>query len=68
MSSETNSNNVLAVSEAPLANRGEDEDDDELTQDISGRNINAAKLSALLRAMFGTGAYKLQVSLYETSL
>ena len=70
MSPETNSKNVLAVSGAPLANHDEDEDEDEdeLTQDISGRNINPAKLSALLRAVFGAGAYKLQVSLYETSL
>jgi hypothetical protein len=57
----------MSTSKTPLTNHDEDEDDDELTQDISGRNINPAKLSALLRAVFGAGAYKLQVSRYETS-
>jgi hypothetical protein len=65
MSSETNWKNGKAVSEAPLTHL--DEEDDDLTQDISGRNINPTKLSALLRAKFGAGAYELHVSLYETS-
>jgi hypothetical protein len=34
-------------------------------QDIAGRNINPAKLTALLRAKFGAGAYQLTVSLEE---
>jgi hypothetical protein len=65
MNSETQWKNVKAVSEAPFAYH--DEDDLDLTQDFSGRNINPAKLSALLRAIFGAGAYEIQVSLYETS-
>ena len=44
----------------------EDGDDDEpnglTTQDISGRNINQTKLTALLRMKFGVGAYDIHVS------
>jgi hypothetical protein len=31
-------------------------------QDVSGRNINPAKLTAMLRAKFGVGAYEIHVS------
>jgi len=60
MSSKTHS--AAAVEAAhdsrPLPSNDLDEDeDDEDTQDISGRNINPAKLTALLRAKFGVGAY-----------
>jgi hypothetical protein len=65
MNSETKWKNVKAVPEAPFVYH--DEDDLDLTQDFSGRNINPTKLSALLRAIFGAGAYEIQVSLYETS-
>lgn len=33
----------------------------EPTQDISGRNIHPAKLSAMLKATFGEGMYEIHV-------
>ena len=48
------------------------DDDDDVpdglaTQDISGRNINQIKLTAMLRMKFGVGAYDVHVSCNQAS-
>jgi len=63
MSSKTDSAAVEAAHDSRPSppNDVDDDEDDEDTQDISGRNINPAKLTALLRAKFGVGAYAVHV-------
>lgn len=44
----------------------EDESSDESSyQDISGRNINPTKLTALLKARFGIGSYEIHVCVFS---
>lgn len=50
-----------AVYDSDASNNGP-----ESHQQISGRNINPAKLAAMLRTKFGIGAYEIQVSQLTT--
>lgn len=60
MSEETTSE-VREVTKGEL-DLQDDESSDESYQDISGRNINPTKLTALLKARFGIGSYEIHAS------
>lgn len=70
MSSPPSTSEGHATRKASFASSNDDHDSDASDsgiefQDVSGRNINPAKLTAMLRAKFGFGAYEIHVSTFS---